>query len=97
MANLTTSINVNVDSKVKEQASIILKDLGLNMSTAINMFLNQVVKRNGIPFEVTNPKKNKDLDEALQELEYMQQHLDEYPKYKNRKELEEAFKKDGIL
>ena len=67
MANLTTAINVNVDTKVKEEATSILKSLGLNMSTAINMFLAQVVKRDGIPFEVVNPKPSKELLEALQE------------------------------
>ncbi len=67
MASLTTAINVNVDSKIKEEATNILKGLGLNMSTAINMFLAQVVKRDGIPFEVANPKPTKELLEALEE------------------------------
>lgn len=67
MSNQTTAINVNVDAKTKEEAMIILKDLGLNMSTAINMFLTQVVKRDGIPFEITNPKPTKELIEALKE------------------------------
>lgn len=63
---MTTLINVNVDKQIKEEATSILKSLGLNMSTAINMFLTQVVKRDGIPFEVTNPKPSKELLEALQ-------------------------------
>lgn len=67
MANLTTAINVNVDTKIKEEATSILKSLGLNMSTAINMFLAQVVKRDGIPFEVVNPKPSQELLEALKE------------------------------
>lgn len=69
MANLTTAINVNVDAKIKEEATAILKDLGLNMSTAINMFLAQVVKRDGIPFEVVNPKPNRKMKRALKEAE----------------------------
>ena len=56
MASLTSAINVNVDAKVKEEATAILKDLGLNMSTAVNMFLVQVIKKDGIPFEIVNPK-----------------------------------------
>ena len=47
--------------KYKETATIILKDLGLNMSTTINMFLTQIVKRNDIPFEIKNPKPKKEL------------------------------------
>ena len=67
MTSLTTAINVNVDKKTKDQATIILKDLGLNMSTAINMFLVQIVKRNGIPFEITNNKLSKEMIQALKE------------------------------
>ena len=83
----TAAINVNVDKKVKDEATAILKDLGLNMSTAINMFLTQVVKTDGIPFEIVNAKPSKQLQEALEELEYMEKHLDEYKKYDNWKEL----------
>lgn len=77
MANLTTAINVNVDKKNKEAATEILKDLGLNMSTAINMFLAQIVKRNGIPFEIKNPKPSKELIEALEEGEKIIQEIKE--------------------
>lgn len=48
------SINVNVDSEVKQEAANILNQLGLNMSTAINMFLVQVIQKRGIPFEIVN-------------------------------------------
>lgn len=67
MASLTSVVNVNVDSNLKKQANCILNDLGLNMSTAINMFLTQVVKHDGLPFEVVNPKPSKELLEAINE------------------------------
>lgn len=67
MTNLTTAINVNVDKATKEEATKILKGLGLNMSTAINMFLTQVVKKDGIPFEIRNPKPNREMRRALKE------------------------------
>lgn len=67
MENLTTAINVQVDAKDKEEATNILKDLGINMSTFINMAIKQVIKKDGLPFEVANPKPNKELSEALQE------------------------------
>lgn len=67
MNNITSAINVNVDAEIKEKATAILKDLGLNMSTFINMALTQVVKRNGIPFKVTNPEPSLELIEALRE------------------------------
>ena len=69
MANLTSAINVNVDSNLKKEATTILNNLGLNMSTAINMFLTQVVKQDGIPFEIKNPKPSRELKQALKEAE----------------------------
>ena len=45
-----TLITVNVDKDTKEEAAKIFNDLGLNMSTAINIFLKACIKDNGIPF-----------------------------------------------
>ncbi len=45
MGNMTSAININVDKNLKEEATSILKGLGLNMSTFINMALIRVVKR----------------------------------------------------
>lgn len=59
MDNKTSAINIQVDSNVKKDATLVLSELGLSMSSAINLFLKQVVKRNGIPFEVTNAVPNK--------------------------------------
>lgn len=84
---MTTLINVNVDTKVKEEATSILKGLGLNMSTAINMFLAQVVKRDGIPFEIVNPKPSKELLEALQEIEDYKNGKIQLDSFKTTKEL----------
>ena len=59
MENKTSAINIQVDSNVKKEATMVLSELGLSMSSAINLFLKQVVKKNGIPFEVTNVVANK--------------------------------------
>lgn len=67
MKTLTSAINVQVNKDDKEQATMILNDLGLNMSTAINMFLKQIIKSDGLPFEVTNKKPSKELLKALKE------------------------------
>ena len=50
MNNLTSAINVQVDSETKRKATEILNSLGLSMSSAINIFLKQVIKKDGIPF-----------------------------------------------
>ena len=87
MASLTSAINVQVDAKIKKEASEILKGLGLNMSTFINMALTQVVKRDGVPFEVVNPKPNKELLEAIKEGEDILNGKIKTKKYHSVKEL----------
>lgn len=67
MENLTTAISVQVDVKDKELASGILKNLGLNMSTYVNMAIKQLINKDGVPFEVVNPRPSKELLEAIQE------------------------------
>lgn len=46
-------ITVNVDKETKEEAAKIFKDLGLNMSTAVNIYLKACIKENGIPFPIS--------------------------------------------
>ena len=71
MENLTTAISVQIDSQDKEIATGILKSLGLNMSTYVNMAIKQLINRNGVPFEVVNPKPKKELLDALNEGTYI--------------------------
>ncbi len=53
---MNTTINVRIERKVKIQANLALSKLGLDMSTAVKMFLYQVVTEQGIPFTPTrNP------------------------------------------
>ena len=47
-----TNINIRTDSELKAKAQVILSDLGLDMSTAINVFLTQIVYRQAIPFNI---------------------------------------------
>lgn len=94
MQSLTVPLNVNVDAKNKKEATRILKDLGLNMSTAINMYLAQIVKTDGIPFEIVNRKPSKDLIEALKEADEMINNPDKYPRYNNREDLKKDLLSD---
>jgi DNA-damage-inducible protein J len=51
----TTNINIRTDGELKAKAQSVLADLGLDMSTAINVFLTQIVYRKAIPFEISKP------------------------------------------
>lgn len=48
----TTNINIRTDVEVKAAAEQLFDELGLNLSTAINMFLRQAIRTGGIPFDV---------------------------------------------
>ena len=50
----TTNINVRVDANLKQSAESLFADLGLNMSTAITMFLKSAVNHDGIPVSYTH-------------------------------------------
>lgn len=48
----TTSLNIRVDKDVKIAAENIAQALGMNLSTAVNIFLRQMVSHDGMPFDV---------------------------------------------
>lgn len=52
----TTTLNLRVNPSVKQRAEDVLNQLGIPMTTAINMYLNQIYLTGGIPFSVTLPK-----------------------------------------
>lgn len=52
----TATLNLRVDPVVKERAESVLSRLGIPMSTAIDMYLNQIFLTGGIPFSVSLPK-----------------------------------------
>ena len=62
MDNNTSAISVQVDLRDKENANEILKSLGLNMSTFVNMAIKQLLYNNGLPFEVKNPTNSNNYD-----------------------------------
>ncbi len=55
MAN-TINVNIRLDEDLKKQTEKLLADMGLNMTTAVNIFLRQVLRTGGIPFEITTRK-----------------------------------------
>lgn len=66
------TIQVRIDEDVKSQAVEVLNDLGMDASTAINVFLRQVIADNGLPFQPAKPRFNdvtlkaiKESDEAV--------------------------------
>ncbi len=93
MEPLTSAISVQVDTHDKEVANSILKNLGLNMSTFVNMAIKQLIYRDGLPFEARNPKPSRELLEALQEGEDILSGKVKAKSYHNMYEMLEDLKK----
>ena len=51
--NNVTSVSFRIDTNLKNQADALFATLGLNMTTAFNMFLRQCVREGRIPFDAT--------------------------------------------
>ncbi len=65
MAN--TSMNIRMDTEVKRQAEALFGEIGMNMTTAINIFLKQSIRENGIPFEIKINQPNSETRAAINE------------------------------
>lgn len=63
----TTNLNIKTDKAIKEQAEQIFNELGLNMTTAVNMFLRTTVREHGIPFEFKLEVPNETTAAAIEE------------------------------
>lgn len=63
----TETLHIRVKPNVKQKAEETLNDLGLSISEAINIFLNQIILYDGIPFEIRKPKINMETLKAIED------------------------------
>ena len=63
-----TSMSIRLDSEVKEQAQQVFNHLGMDMTTAINIFLRQAIQYQGLPFDV-RLDENRKLLQVLTDLD----------------------------
>lgn len=63
----TTNLNIRVDKDIKDQADRIYSELGMNMTTAINMFLRTTIREQGIPFSLKLDVPNEVTAAAIEE------------------------------
>ncbi|GHU63324.1 addiction module antitoxin RelB [Clostridia bacterium] len=69
-SNSTTMMSLRIDSTLKKQSEELFSDLGMNMSTAVNLFLRQAVQMQGIPFSLLKRPNTQTL-RAIEETEQM--------------------------
>jgi DNA-damage-inducible protein J len=88
----TVPTQIRIDSVLKEDAADLFRDLGLDMSTAINMFLRQCVMRGGLPFKVERNGYKQEVIDAMKEAT----RISRDPNVKGYTDLDEFFKElDG--
>ena len=71
MSGTTSNMNIRMDKDVKEQAQRIFSQLGMDMTTAVNVFLRQVIRNNGLPFELRLDTPNEETLAAIREVQEM--------------------------
>lgn len=75
------NINIKIDAALKQEAETLFNDLGLNMSSAISIFLRSAVNNDGFPFEIKRPVPNEETKAALGEYEEMKSDFVKYKRY----------------
>ena len=63
----TAPTQIRIDADIKKQATDLFNDLGLDMSSAVNLFLHQCVLRGGLPFRVEMPRYTQRILDAMDE------------------------------
>ena len=87
MAN-TTNFSVRMDSDIKKRCEALYNELGMNLTTAINVFLRQSLRAGGLPFDVRVEQPNKETIAAMLEAE----RISRDPSVKRYSDVEEALK-----
>ncbi|MBR1722173.1 MAG: type II toxin-antitoxin system RelB/DinJ family antitoxin [Treponema sp.] len=86
------STNISLDSELKKSAQSLFRDLGLDLTTAVTLFLKQSIREQAIPFEIKREVPNAETIAAMNEFYEMQDHPEKYKRYSSFK----AAMKDAI-
>ena len=66
-----TSINIRMDAELKKQFDMFCNDMGMTMSTAVNIFAKKAVREYRIPFEISGDIPNQETRQAMAEVDEM--------------------------
>ncbi|HBA50910.1 MAG TPA: type II toxin-antitoxin system antitoxin, RelB/DinJ family [Lachnospiraceae bacterium] len=80
------STNLSLDPDLKKQAIDLFADLGMDLSTAISVFLRQAVRIQGFPFAITRESPNAETIAAINEYYEMKEHPEQYKRYSSFQE-----------
>lgn len=89
------STNINLEPELKKRAQELFKDLGLDLTTAVTLFLSQAVREQAIPFEIKREKPNDETVEAINEFYEIEKNPEKYKKYSSFKQVMEEVLEDA--
>ena len=69
MAGTTTNISIRMDTELKAQADVLFAELGMNLSTAFNVFVRQSLREGRIPFDIALSQPTRETVAAMAEAE----------------------------
>jgi len=75
------STNISIDADVKSQAQALFSDLGLDLSTAVNIFLRQAIREGAMPFRICREIPNAETVAAMKEADEMAANPGSYKRY----------------
>ena len=88
MAGTTTNVSFRMDTELQAQAEALFSELGMNLSTAFNIFVRQSLREGGIPFAIKLEEPNKETIAAMLEAE----RIAKDPNVKHYSDVEEALR-----
>lgn len=88
MAGNTTNVTIRMDADLKAQAEELFAELGMNLTTAFNVFVRQSLRQGGLPFEIKLERPNKETIAAMLEAE----RIAKDPNVKHYSDVEEALR-----
>lgn len=65
-----TNLTISMDSDLKEKADVLFSELGMDLSTAFNLFVKKSLRVGGIPFELTPNKETIEVMEGAKRMTY---------------------------
>ena len=81
-----SATNLSLDSDAKQASIQLFSELGMDLSTAVNMFLKKCIKVHGIPFIISTDEPNNETIAAMNEYYAIKAHPEKYKRYSSFKE-----------
>ena len=82
-----SQISIRIDDNVKKEAENVCKDIGISLSSAINIYLKRIGRERRIPFELSSEIPNAKTLAAMRETEEILTHPENYKSYSSFEEI----------